>query len=156
VELKNQFPLTGALLGIDHGIKRVGLAICTPERNICFPLEIIERKQMKQDLEAIGKIAANYRVLGLVVGLPVHMSGDEGEQAALSRKFGEQLSQFTQLPLAFVDERFSSLTADKLLYQQQLSAKNRQQRRDAVAAQVLLQTFIDHGSIEIYCPPYLA
>ena len=84
-------------------------------------------------------------VAGLVVGLPVHLSGDEGEKAAEARAFGNWLAQATALPIVFWDERFTTREAEGHLKSAGLSHQRRKDRRDRVAAQILLQSYLDAG-----------
>lgn len=150
----SHFPAEGTLLGIDNGSKRIGLAISSPDWKFTFPLQVYQRRSLQHDLEHLKRIIKEHAIKGLVLGLPMHMSGDEGEQAQLARKLGQELVTATALPLAYVDERFSSLHADQLMELQALKPHKRKERRDALAASVLLQTFIERGSIEVYRPEF--
>ncbi|MCA9161234.1 MAG: Holliday junction resolvase RuvX, partial [Planctomycetales bacterium] len=77
------------------------------------------------------------------VGLPVHMSGDESEKSQEARRYAKWLSRLTDLPVAFQDERYSSLMAESMLLQADFTKKQRMARIDKLAAQILLQNFID-------------
>lgn len=137
------FPETGALLGLDYGSKRVGIAISTPDQSIASALETLHRSQPAQDAKVLCKICKEYRIKGLVVGLPVHMSGDEGEKAKLAREFGEWASEATELPLAFWDERFTTTMAHNHLRESNLRPAKRKQHLDKLSAQFMLQAFLD-------------
>lgn len=138
-----EFPTTGALLGIDYGTKRVGIAISSPDQSIASALEIMQRSQPAPEARTICKICNEYRIKGLVVGLPVHMSGDEGEKAKEARKYGDWLSEATSLPVTYWDERFTSSIADNHLREFGLSQAKRKQHLDKLAAQSMLQSFLD-------------
>jgi putative Holliday junction resolvase len=137
------FPTTGALLGIDYGSKRVGVAVSTPNQTIASALEIIHRSQPAQDAKALCKICNEFRIVGLVVGLPVHMSGSEGGKAAEARRFGEWCAETAGLPVVYWDERFTSAMAENHLRNSAVPAKRRKQHLDKLAAQFMLQSFLD-------------
>ena len=136
-------PTTGALLGIDYGSKRLGFAVCDREQCIASPVENYQRQTPAVDARALHRLIEDYRIVGLVVGLPVHMSGDEGAQAQEARQFGEWAAAETELPLLFWDERFSSHAADVALFQGEMSKKKHKNRRDMLAARAILQSFLD-------------
>lgn len=136
-------PARGRLLGLDYGTKRVGLALSNAEQTIATPLETHLRRDEAQDARYFAKQVREYDVVGLVVGLPVHMSGDEGEKAREARVFGEWVSAVTRLPVCYADERYTSAMADEHLRTAHLTPKKRQMLRDMLAAQILLQGFLD-------------
>jgi len=136
-------PEFGPLLGVDYGEKRIGIAISNEEQTISLPLENYSRRTLELDAEWLRQLAVGYGVRGLVVGLPVHQSGDEGGKAREARRFGEWAHTVTKLPVSWWDERYSSAAADALLDLQDLSKKKRKARRDKLAAQVFLQSFLD-------------
>ena len=136
-------PTRGELLGLDYGTRRIGVAISNPEQTMALPLETYDRRTDKLDREWLSSLARGYRAAGLVVGLPVHMSGDEGQKAKEARAFGNWAAEVTQLPVAFWDERYSSAMADAYLTQTSFSAKNKKSRRDRIAAKLVLQNFLD-------------
>lgn len=136
-------PESGVLLGLDYGTKRVGVAMSNEEQTMALPLENYTRRSEKLDAEWMRQLASGYGARGLVVGLPVHMSGDEGGKAAEAREFGRWVREVTSLPVVWWDERFSSSAADVLLNQTESTKKRRTSRRDQLAAQVILQSFLD-------------
>src|SRR5262249_47801738 len=101
----------GRLLGVDYGDVRVGLAVSDPDRKIAFPLTTYERRGRDRDAEYFRALAKAEAAAGLVVGLPVHLSGVEGKKAAQARAFGAWLGAATGLPVAYWDERFSTADA---------------------------------------------
>ncbi|WP_339613044.1 Holliday junction resolvase RuvX [uncultured Rubinisphaera sp.] len=141
--MSQDFPSEGALLGIDFGTKRVGIAISTPDQSISSPLETLQRSQPAQESKIFCKICKEYRIKGLVVGLPVHMSGDEGEKAKMARKFGDWLSKISELPVIYWDERFTTSLAQHHLREFGISKAKQKSRLDMLAAQVMLQSFLD-------------
>jgi len=140
---KKIFPAEGRLLGLDFGTKRVGVAVSTPEQTIASPLEIHTRQGDIPDAQYFSGLAAEYSVVGLVVGLPVHMSGDEGGKASEAREFGDWCSRTTGLPVRYWDERYTSAIAEEHLLAAKLSRKKRKARIDKLAAQIMLQSYLD-------------
>ncbi len=136
-------PTSGELLGLDYGTRRIGVAISNPDQTLALPLQTYDRRTDKLDREWLAALARGYRAAGLVVGLPVHMSGDEGQKAQEARAFGNWAAEVTRLPVAFWDERYSSAMADAYLTQTNFSAKNKKSRRDRIAAKLVLQSFLN-------------
>ncbi len=137
------FPDDGRLLGIDFGTKRIGVAVSTPEQSISSPLENYTRRSKELDAEFFKKVAADYRAVGIVVGLPVHMSGDESEKSRQARNFGAWLGGVTKLPVRYWDERYTSVIAESYLLEAELTKKKRKAHIDMVAAQIMLQSYLD-------------
>ncbi len=136
------------ILGIDFGAKRIGLAISDSDRRIASPLATFERRSIQQDARHFQMLVEEEDVALLLVGLPVHMSGDEGAKAKEAREFGQWLSELTQRPVVFWDERLTTVEAERLLWDAGLTHKQRKERRDKVAAQILLQAYLDAGCPE--------
>ncbi len=133
------------LLGVDYGQVRVGLAVSDPDRKFSFPLTTYERKGAERDAVYFRSLVSQEEIAGLVVGLPVHLDGREGEKAVEARAFGAWLLVATGLPVVFYDERFTTVQAEAALWEAGLTHKKRKSRRDMVAAQILLQTYLDAG-----------
>ncbi len=138
-----QVPDEGALFGIDFGTKRIGIAISNPEQTMSMPLENYTLRKPDLDAVWLRQLARGYGVRGLVIGLPVHMSGDEGGKAKQAREFGRWAAEATGLPVTWWDERYSSSVADMRMDQSGVSKNRRKNKRDQLAAQVILQSFID-------------
>jgi putative Holliday junction resolvase len=135
----------GRLLGVDYGKVRVGLAITDRERRLASPLDTYTRRSTEQDERFFRELLAAEDVAGLVVGLPVHNDGREGEQAVAARAFGQWLSVISGLPVVFSDERFTTVEAENALVAAGLTGKKRQARRDRVAAQIMLQSYLEQS-----------
>jgi putative Holliday junction resolvase len=131
------------LLGIDFGAVRVGLAISDPDRRIASPLTTYTRGGSPADELYFRKLIEEEDVRGLVVGLPVHTDGREGEKAQEARAYGGWLGEVTKLPVVFWDERFTTVEAERALLGAGLTNKRRQTRRDQVAAQLMLQAYLE-------------
>ena len=137
------------LLGVDYGTVRVGLAVSDPDRKFAFAAGDVHAPRTRTRTprtSAAGR--ARRRSAALVVGLPVHTDGREGEKAGEARAFGAWLAEVTGLPVVFWDERFTTVEAETQLWDAGLTHKRRKERRDKVAAQIMLQAYLDAG-----CPP---
>lgn len=135
--------MTGRLLGVDYGTVRVGLAVCDRDRVIASPLMTYERKDAEADARFYLDIVKKEEIVALIVGIPVHLSGREGVKAIEARKYGEWLNSVTGLPVVMADERFTTVEAESALWSAGLTHKKRKGRRDRVAAQIMLQAYID-------------
>ncbi len=133
------------LLGVDYGLVRLGLAVSDAERRLASPLTVYKRCGPERDAAYFRALAAAEEIGGIVVGLPLHCDGHEGAKAQQARAFGAWLAEATGLPVWFWDERFSTVEAESVLWQAGLTHKKRKARRDGVAAQILLQTYLDAG-----------
>ena len=141
-----RLPGTGRLIGIDFGTVRVGIAVCDENQMIASPLETYQRQGEIGDARYFEQLVQDYSVVGIVVGLPLHMSGDESQKSSEAREFGQWLIAVTKLPLVWMDERYSTRFANEMLRQGRLSAKKRKARLDKVAAQAILAAYLNSGS----------
>ena len=133
-------------LGIDYGLKRVGLAICDAEEIIVSPLQVLEGPRdrgMAQLLAQLQNVVQEEQVTEIVVGLPVNMDGTEGEQAALTRRFAAELTQALAIPIHLHDERLSSAAADEMIAAAGLNPTKFKAKRDMLAACAVLRSFLD-------------
>lgn len=131
-------------MAIDYGSKRIGLAVADSETRLAAPvLGVPGSGTAELDARAVMAAAAEYGADEFVVGLPLNMDDSEGPQAKTTRKFGEVLKQISKLPVHFVDERLSSESAREKLQPAELTRKKRKARLDGVAAQAILQEFLD-------------
>ena len=137
------FPSTGRLLGIDFGTVRVGIAICDEGRSIASPYEVYNRRNERLDQEYFAKLVDETGAVGFVVGLPLHMSGDESQKSAEAREYGIWLSNITSLPVDWIDERYSTAMAREMLNASNLSGKQRKARLDKIAAQAILMSYLE-------------
>ncbi len=141
------------ILGIDFGTRRVGASVSDPRRKIATPLEGYERKDQAQDARHYRKIVLEHDIDLIVVGLPVHTSGQEGTAAKQARAWGAWLGRETCLKVVFHDERYSTVDAEEKLIAAGVKRQGRKERRDMLAAQILLQDFLDAGCPEVEAPP---
>lgn len=132
------------MLGIDYGAKYIGFAVGDTDAGIASPVETIEAGSAISDqVRAVLTVTGEYDVDAFVVGLPLNMDGTEGEQAKITRAFGDALAQTSGKPVHYWDERLSSHSAQELLAPAELTRKKRKSVEDSVAAQVILQGFLD-------------
>lgn len=138
---------TGRLAGIDYGRRRIGVAICDAERIICSPLCVHETSgDASADAAFFRRLVADEAIAGFVVGLPVHADGTDSAMSVEVERFGGWLGRVTGRPVAFHDERYSSREAAGLLAGVGLTRGRKKARADAVAAQVVLQAWLDSQS----------
>jgi putative Holliday junction resolvase len=133
------------LLGVDYGTVRVGLALSDADRRIASPFTTLTRGNATIDAAYFRTLIEQEEIGGLVVGLPFHMSGHEGAKAQEARDYGTWLSEVTQLPVMYWDERLTTVAAEEAMLEAGLTNKRRKARRDRVAAQILLQSYLDAG-----------
>jgi len=105
----------GAVLGIDYGARRIGLAVSDPDRVFAFPAGFIERHDKQRDLATLRQLADEREVVQIVVGLPIHMNGREGPEARAARAFAEDLRKETGRSVDLLDERWTSREAERAL-----------------------------------------
>jgi putative Holliday junction resolvase len=131
------------ILALDVGNRRIGLAV-TDELGITAQgLRTLERTSKRRDMETLKKIARKYDVGEVVVGRPMHMSGDASSQSDKVEKFARELSEALQLPIHFYDERLTSWEAHELLDREGLSREEKKGKVDQIAATLILQGYLD-------------
>jgi putative Holliday junction resolvase len=139
----SDFPPKGRLLGVDYGSVRIGLAVSDPERRIASPLATYTRRSPELDAAYFRSLVQSEQIAAIVLGLPVHTDGREGVKAKEAREFGKWLARVAGLMVIFRDERFTTVEAEEALWSAGLTHKQRKGRRDRVAAQMLLQGYLD-------------
>lgn len=133
-----------AVLGIDLGSKRIGLAVSDPDERVALPAGTLESRGRSADVAAIRKLAQERGVTEIVVGLPLHMSGRAGPEAAAARAFATALETAAGVPVSTLDERWSSVAAERTLRETGRSRRRRQPGEvDTLAATLLLRTFLE-------------
>jgi putative Holliday junction resolvase len=133
------------ILGLDFGTRRVGVAVSDPRHLLATPVEVYHRRDLTQDARHLRQIVADNEVDRIVVGLPLHTGGGEGDLAKAARAWGSWVSEITGLPVYYFDERYTSIEAEETLRAAGLKAKKRQELRDMLAARILLQNYLDAG-----------
>jgi putative Holliday junction resolvase len=122
---------------------RVGLALSDPTGIIAQPLQVVDARNVDALFAELRAIASERQVGELVVGLPLRLDGEEGPAAAAARAFAERLGAALKLPVTLWDERLSTAGADRAMLDSDLSRAQRRKRRDKVAAQIFLQSYLD-------------
>jgi putative Holliday junction resolvase len=130
-------------LGIDYGTARIGIALSDACSVIASPLKTVKAEPVKKAVMEIAEICSEKSVEEIVIGLPLHMNGDEGVSAEGARKLGEEIENATKLKINYIDERLSTVSADKALSEGNVRGKKRKAKVDSVAAAIILQTFLD-------------
>lgn len=133
------------IAGIDYGTVRIGIALADTEIGIASPFENYTRRTPTLDAEYFERLAKDEHIGRFVVGLPVHLSGNESQKSQEARAFGEWLGQLTGVPIEYFDERFTTSEADELLGAAKFTKKQRQARRDQLAAQIMLAAYLEAG-----------
>lgn len=142
----------GTVLAFDFGEKRIGVATGETLLGSAHPLTVIRAESNDDRFAAIAKLIAEWQPERLVVGLPTHVDGTPHEMTRLAAKFGERLQRRFQLPVSFADERLSSLDAEVRLRETGRNAKSAKPLLDAVAAQLILQTWFENPHAELAKP----
>ena len=131
------------VMGIDYGTKRVGYAMSDPSGGTAFPGGVIAGREEGKMIREIGRIVAEEGVEVIVVGMPLSMSGARGIAAEKVEGFVERLREEVETPVETFDERLSTVRAERAMLGADLSRAKRGKRRDAVAAAMFLQTWLD-------------
>lgn len=147
-EFIKSLPHVGALLALDVGRKRIGVAVSDITRLVATPLHTIHRKKFSDVMATFVKLIQKYEAVGIVVGYPYEMSGNEGVACQSVRHFSHNaltaLQEYSMyLPLLLWDERSSSQGAEKAMLEADMSRKKRADRIDNVAAGLILQSFLE-------------
>lgn len=130
-------------MGLDVGDKTVGVAVSDELGLTAQGVTTVERRSWQKDLDALATIARDNQVALLVVGLPLNMDGTEGPRAALSRAFAARATEALGLPHVLWDERLSTAEVQRVLLAGNVSRKKRKQVVDKLAAQVILQGYLE-------------
>ncbi len=135
------------LMGLDVGQKKIGIAFVSSDSMVVTPFKTVIRKNTGYDLQLLNDMIIQNQVNGLVIGLPLEISGDEGISAKKIKAFALKLSEITKIPITFEDERFTTDIAQDLLRETQLKRKSRDRIDDQVSAQIILEGFM--GKVNI-------
>ncbi|RKJ39593.1 Holliday junction resolvase RuvX [Acutalibacter sp. 1XD8-33] len=130
------------ILGVDLGHARTGLAVCDKGELLASPLKVIAQRDPERLMEEVAAAAKEAGAELLAVGLPRNMDGTEGDSARFAREMGERLGALSGLPVEFVDERGTTITAHGYLNDTNTRGKKRKAVVDAVAAVIILEDFL--------------
>ncbi|HET9877983.1 MAG TPA: Holliday junction resolvase RuvX [Candidatus Limnocylindria bacterium] len=129
------------LIGLDHGSRRIGVAVGDAETGMAFARAALRRRNLDADLRALADLAEAEGADGFVIGLPLLEDGSEGAQAAAARSFGELLAQAGRRPVAFTDERWTSWQAAADLQAAGERPRRERGELDSAAARLILQQY---------------
>lgn len=147
-------PARGALIGLDLGEKTVGVAVSDATRFIASPLELIRKTKFTAEAERLFKLMDERKVVGVVIGLPVNMDGTEGTRCQSNRAFARNLIRLRDIPIAFWDERMSSMAVNRMLIDEaDVTRARRADLVDKAAAAWILQGALDRLRNEHSSPP---
>ena len=133
----------GRLAGIDYGTVRIGIAVTDFEQRFASPHDNYTRRGELADERYFRQFAVEERVDRFIIGLPVHMSGNESAMSLEARRFGDWLANVTGKAVEYFDERYTSSEAERLLLGMELTKKKRKQKLDKLAAQILLTAYLE-------------
>lgn len=141
--------MRGARFGVDVGEVRVGVAVCDPDGMLATPLITLARdrsgpESVPSDMAELARLAADYGVVEVVVGLPVTLAGTEGYAARLARAYADRLAQVVSpVPVTLTDERMSTVVATRRLAERGVRGSRQRKVVDQVAAVEILQGWLD-------------
>jgi putative Holliday junction resolvase len=135
-------PVNGPVMALDYGTRRIGLAISDAEGSFAFPAGALTSKGRARDLEELARLVADRGVRRIVVGLPIHMSGQRGETARAAEEFANEVAKATGLPVEMLDERWTTREAERSLAESKSGRRRRREAVDSAAATLLLQTWL--------------
>lgn len=140
--------LSGRILAIDYGSRRMGLAVSDPLGITAQGLETLQRKNKRSDFARLERVLREYQVREIVLGNPLRMSGEEGRQSQKVAEFAEELRKRFDVPVHLWDERLTSAEANRLLREAELSIEKRAQAVDRMAAILILQSWMQSRAIQ--------
>lgn len=133
-------------MALDYGEVRIGVALSDPLGIIASGFETYTRRDLTADLAHFKDLCVEKEVDEIVIGLPINMDGSEGERSKATRAFGEKIGEATGLRVTFLDERLSSVSAERLLIEADVRREQRKKVIDKVSATIILQNFLDINS----------
>lgn len=137
--------MANRVAGIDFGTVRVGIAIADRSVGIASPHETYQRQTPEVDAKYFRRLVEQEEIKQFVVGLPVHLSGEESQKSYEARQFGKWVGDITEVPVEYFDERYTSAIAEEMLQSANLTKKRRKARIDALAAQIMLTAYLEAG-----------
>lgn len=139
------------ILGLDVGEKTLGVALSDRTCLIASPFLFIQRTSFRKDAARLLEHAQREDIYGFIIGLPINMNGQEGVSCQRVRTFAHNLARLTNLPIAFWDERGSTIAAERVLLMADLSRRKRKDRLDKTAATYILQGALDYFRYRYEC-----
>ena len=145
-EFKTNIQRNSRLLGIDHGNKNIGFAICDENKKVATPLKILQKSKFKVLIEQINQIIKENDIKGIIIGNPINMDGSIGKSSQSANDFAKNLSKNITIPITMWDERLSTEGSFKITQELGTNTSNRVNKLDKNAAAFILQGAIDYLS----------
>lgn len=131
------------IMAVDYGDSRIGLAVSDMLGIIASPVGTVKSVGMRGDVDMLAAKAREVGAERIVLGLPLNMDGSEGERAEKTRKLGAVLAKVSELPVEFIDERLTTVSAERVLDEAEMRWDKRKKVVDTISAQIILQTYLD-------------
>lgn len=144
IENIQALPARGRLMAIDHGTRRIGVAVTDTDRTLAQPLETLNAQKLKLVKRRLGILLESYHISALIIGYPYEMDGREGPRCQSVRAFVRNIEPAFDVPYMYWDERLSSDAATDYLKDAGVSAADRIKRIDEAAAAVILESLLKH------------
>jgi putative Holliday junction resolvase len=134
---------TGRVLALDLGKRRIGLAVSDELGITAQGLPTLTRTRIRDDLDALATLISEKNIKLILMGHPLHMTGREGRQAEYTREFAIRLGNRTGIPVAFWDERLTTVQAHRVLRESGIGIEKRAKAIDRLSATILLESYLD-------------
>lgn len=134
------------IVALDIGTVRIGIATSDVLEIIASAYDVYRRKFLKADVKYIADLVASLNAGQVVIGLPLKLDGSEGQSVEMAREFGDELSKLISVPICYQDERLSTVSAERILIESGMRREKRKDKIDALAATIILQTYLDRKS----------
>lgn len=131
------------VMALDYGDVRIGIALSDITRFLASGFENYTRVNLETDCKHIAEIITNNNVKVVVLGLPLNMDGSAGVRVEKTKEFAEELKKYTTATIDFLDERLTSVSAEKILISADVSRKKRKEVLDKLSATIILQDYLD-------------
>jgi putative Holliday junction resolvase len=129
----------GRRIAFDYGLARIGVAICDPDGILATPMPFLDARHPKM-MRSVEELLAEYEPITIFLGLPKLLSGEDGGSAALVEAFAEQIATISDIPIVFIDERLSTVSAARKLQEAGKSAKDSKSLIDSMSAVLILES----------------
>ena len=130
-------------IGLDIGTVRIGIATSDILGMLASSYEVYRRKNLSADARYMAELAKKLDADTFVIGLPLKMNGEEGDSVKMVKNFAEELKKYTDLKIEFMDERLSTVSAERILIESNMRREKRKTVIDQVAAEIILQNYLD-------------
>lgn len=135
--------MSDRIIGVDYGLKRIGLAVSDPMGIIACGLSTIEASSLRDAIGAIDKVLADFEPSDIIVGMPLTLKGHKGKAAEAVHAFIAALAKVTDIPIRTIDERFTSKLAERTITQMGKSPSRNKKEIDRISASLILQSYLD-------------